>query len=282
VLRVRPDPVLAAKETIVQREIARQGYPAPAVRLAGGADAGLGGAFMLMDRAPGASPLAGLDGIAALRQLPALARGLPDLLGQVTAALHALDPTPLQSALIDEGVVAPADAPTFLAFLIEATDRLDRADLSTAARWLATHPPPLGRQVIGHGDLHPFNLLVEGGHWTLLDWSTALVADPAYDLAFTTLLLRHPPLAAPRCSARSSGWPALASHVGSSPPTDVPVASCPNNRFSTGIRACTPSAYSSNEKVGDTTQPGPTAPPIHGRPSPQSPPPFSATPLPPP
>jgi len=49
-----------------------------------------------------------------------------------------------------------------------------------------------------HGDLHPFNLLVsDKDHWTLLDWTAAVIAEPAYDLAFTTLLLRYPPLAAP-------------------------------------------------------------------------------------
>jgi aminoglycoside phosphotransferase (APT) family kinase protein len=94
-------------------------------------------------------------------------------------------------------VVAPSNAGAFLNWLIDATDRLGRTDLSEAARWLDAHPPLGGRLVIGHGDLHPFNLLVDGERWTLLDWSTALVADPAYDLAFTTLMLRHPPLVAP-------------------------------------------------------------------------------------
>jgi aminoglycoside phosphotransferase (APT) family kinase protein len=197
VLRVMPDPALAAKETVFQREIARQGFPAPAVRLSGGADAGVGGAFILMDQAPGAPALAGLDGIAALRRLPVLARHLPATLGHVTAALHALDPAPLQSALTDAGVAVPSDAPAFLASLTESADQLGRTDLRAAALWLAGHPPPSPRRVIAHGDLHPFNLLVDGERWTLLDWTSALIADPAYDLTFTTLMLRHPPLTAP-------------------------------------------------------------------------------------
>ncbi len=197
VLRVMPDPALAAKETVIQREITRQGFPAPAVRLCGGAGAGFGGAFMLMDRAPGAPALAGLDGIAALRRLPALARRLPAILGLVSAALHALDPDPLRIALADTGVTAPSDAPAFLAALTEAADRIGRADLRAAALWLAGHPPPSSRHVIAHGDLHPFNIVIDGDDWTLLDWTTALIADPAYDLAFTTLMLRHPPLTAP-------------------------------------------------------------------------------------
>jgi len=197
VLRVMPDAALAAKETVFQREIGRQGFPVPAVRLAGGAGAGVGGAFLLMDYAPGAPLLAGLDGIAALRRLPVLVRQLPALLGRVTAGLHTLDPAPLRAALADAGVVASSDAPAFLATLAESAGRLGRTDLSAAARWLAGHLPAAGRAVIGHGDIHPFNLLTQGERWTLLDWTSALIADPAYDLAFTTLMLRHPPLAAP-------------------------------------------------------------------------------------
>jgi aminoglycoside phosphotransferase (APT) family kinase protein len=51
--------------------------------------------------------------------------------------------------------------------------------------------------VICHGDLHPFNLLVDGKRWTIIDWSTAVVTDPHYDLGFTTLMLANPPLVGP-------------------------------------------------------------------------------------
>ena len=197
VLRVMPDPAIAAKEVVFQREIARMGFPVPAIRLTGGVDCGLGGAFLLMDHAPGRPPLAGLDGLAAFRRLPSLARHLPDLLGRVTAALHDLDPAPVRAAVVDADVAAPCDATAFLSLLAESADQLERGDLHEAAVWLTRNPPRTERPVIGHGDLHPFNLLVDGKRWTLLDWSTALVADPAYDLAFTTLMLRHPPLLAP-------------------------------------------------------------------------------------
>jgi len=197
VLRVMPNAAMAAKETVFQREIARQGFPVPPIRLAGGADSGAGGPFLLMDRAPGRMPLVGLGGLEALRRLPSLARRLPDLLAEVTAALHALDPAPLRSALAVSSDEGPSDPGAFLAGLTEIAGQCGRDDLRSAAQWLAAHPPATGREVIAHGDLHPFNLLVDGDRWTLLDWTTALIADPAYDLAFTTLILRHPPLAAP-------------------------------------------------------------------------------------
>ena len=60
VARVTPDPALAAKETAIQTEVARQGYPTLVVHLAGGPDDGLGRAYMVMDRANGAPLLAGL------------------------------------------------------------------------------------------------------------------------------------------------------------------------------------------------------------------------------
>ena len=51
--------------------------------------------------------------------------------------------------------------------------------------------------VICHGDLHPFNLLADGDRVTALDWSTALLAPRACDVAFTSLLLGEPPLRVP-------------------------------------------------------------------------------------
>ena len=83
---------------------------------------------------------------------------------------------------------------------------LDRVHLARAANSLAsvTNVAP----VICHGDLHPFNLLVDHDRWTLIDWSTAVVTDRHYDLAFTTMMLANPPLGGPtpvRTLARAIG-----------------------------------------------------------------------------
>ena len=85
-------------------------------------------------------------------------------------------------------------------------DNIGRRDLARTAEHLAatTHET----RVICHGDLHPFNLLVDGDRWTLIDWSTAVLADPHYDLAFTTLMLANPPLGGPaplRAATRAIG-----------------------------------------------------------------------------
>ena len=72
-----------------------------------------------------------------------------------------------------------------------------RHDLVDVVDTLARHTPTQGDDVVCHGDLHPFNLLLDGDRISVLDWTAALVAPPAYDVALTRLLLRYPPLAAP-------------------------------------------------------------------------------------
>jgi aminoglycoside phosphotransferase (APT) family kinase protein len=198
VARVMPDPDTAAKETAIQAEVAAQGFPTPVVHLSGGPGDGLGRAFMVMDRAHGASLLGGLDGIGAIKALPRLARRLPDTLARTMAALHRIDPTPVQAHLRAAGVEAHGMA-ELVAGLEATATRLGRDDLATAARWLAHHRPASAPEVVCHGDLHPFNVLVDDdGTVTVLDWSAAIVAAAAYDVAFTSVVLAEPPLAVPR------------------------------------------------------------------------------------
>ena len=87
---------------------------------------------------------------------------------------------------------------TFLEHFEAGADVLGRSDLVAAVRSLAEHRPREGATVICHGDLHPFNLLVDDdGEVTVIDWTAAIRAEPAYDVAFTSLLLANPPLDAP-------------------------------------------------------------------------------------
>jgi aminoglycoside phosphotransferase (APT) family kinase protein len=197
VLRVVPHPEMGAKESAVQAALAGAGAPTPAVHLTGPAGGPLGDAWTVMDLAPGDPLLAGLDGAAALRQLPRILARLPAQLADTMAAVHAVDPAPVVQR-------ARAVAPTVALSLDElwphvraGADLTGRHDLADALDALAAHPPPRGETVLCHGDLHPFNLLVDGDRITVLDWTGALVAPPAYDVALTRLLLRYPPLATP-------------------------------------------------------------------------------------
>lgn len=196
VARLMPDPGSARKETIVQRAVAAAGFPTPLVRVAGGPDDGLGRAYMVMDRAAGWQPLSLLDsGLTPAIMLRVL-RQVPELLATSMARLHALDPDLVRGELERVGEV-PVTVPGLLATLVRFADERGRPDLAEAGRWLADHPPRPAPEVICHGDLHPLNLLADGGRVTVLDWSSALLAPPAYDVGFTSLLLSDPPLLVP-------------------------------------------------------------------------------------
>ena len=199
VVRIAPDAAMGNKELAVQRTVAQQGFPTPQVHLAGPPDDELGGTWSVMDFAHGSSPLSDLDGLGALRRAPGLLRRLPRLLATAMSGLHALDAAPATAAI---GEAAPSVAWRVEDLLehFEATaTTLGRADLQGAVRTLAASRPSQDRAVICHGDLHPFNLLVDAqGRTTVLDWTGAILAAPAYDVAFTVLLLANPPLDAPR------------------------------------------------------------------------------------
>ena len=92
VFRIAPDAAMGAKELAVQQAVAELGFPTPRVRLTRPVDDELGGAWSIMDFAPGTPPLGDLNGIAALRSAPALFTRVPGQLADPMAALHTLDP----------------------------------------------------------------------------------------------------------------------------------------------------------------------------------------------
>ena len=189
VARVMPEPEIAARETAVQAHLARSGYPTPAVHLAAPPSPELGLGWMLMDHAPGQPLLAGLSGPGAIVRLPKIARALPDQLARHAAALHRIDTTPLSETMA---------ATDLLTRIGDQAATINRADLASVTRHLQHNHPSDGPIAICHGDLHPFNILTHQTGDTILDWSAAQLANPAYDIAFTQLLLKHPPLPAPR------------------------------------------------------------------------------------
>lgn len=197
VARVMPDAAIAAKETAFQIETAAQGYETPRVLAAGDPADGLGRAFLVMDHVDGRPLLADLAGGAGVFvKLPSLARRLPVTLGRVLADLHRLDAGPVRRRLDHEGAAAGVDEA--LESLTAGAAALGRDDLADAGRWLATHAPSPAPVVVCHGDMHPFNVLVDdSGAVTVLDWSAGLMAPAAYDLAFTSLVLSVPPLQVP-------------------------------------------------------------------------------------
>lgn len=194
VLRVAPDATMAAKETAVQRVLADAGYPTPAVRLAGPATDGLGGAWVVMDLATGTSPLDGLDGAAALLRAPGLYRDLPRILATSMARLHAVDAEPVSDAVATEAPAAAWSVGALLGHFEAGATALANTELLRSVRVVADRRPSEGATVVCHGDLHPFNILADGERITVLDWTASIRAEPAYDVAFTSFLIAHPPL----------------------------------------------------------------------------------------
>ena len=128
--------------------------------------------------------------------MPRLLSQIPDLLATSMARLHALD-SGLVRGELEQLRDMPVTVDGLLAALVRFASAFGRTDLADAGRWLADHSPGPTPDVICHGDLHPFNLLADGDRVTVLDWSTALLAPRAHDVAFTSLQLREPALRVP-------------------------------------------------------------------------------------
>ena len=80
---------------------------------------------------------------------------------------------------------------------------LGRADLAGAATRLFDRQPPASELVVCHGDLHPFNVMIDKTkRIRLLDWSAALLAPRGYDVGFTSLMIANPPVALPAAARR--------------------------------------------------------------------------------
>jgi aminoglycoside phosphotransferase (APT) family kinase protein len=196
VVRVVPDVLMGAKELAVQAAAADAGIRTPRVHLTGDAGGPLGGAWAVMDFAPGRQLLGGLDGAAAIRQLPALLRLLPRQLADAMTAIHRIDPDPVVARVRAAAPGAAVGLDDLWPHLRAASESLP--EIRSALQQLHDTQPPADRLVVCHGDLHPFNLLVDdAGAVTVLDWTAAAVAPAAYDVAATWLLLRYPPLEAP-------------------------------------------------------------------------------------
>jgi len=175
VLRLDRDDGLAARMHAIQRVVAAAGIAAPPLLRTGDSASGFGQPFAIMPLMQGRDPLA--DGAV---------RHIPQILAATAAALHAIDPEPVRTALHAAGLdVRRCNLGGVLAELVTSP----RRDIADAARRLADRFParPL---VVCHGDLHGYNLLLEAGQVTaVLDWELALLAPREYDIARTELAL---------------------------------------------------------------------------------------------
>jgi aminoglycoside phosphotransferase (APT) family kinase protein len=153
---------------------------------------------MVMEHADGVPLLAGLDDVRGVLGAPRRLWRMPDVLASVMAALHTVDPVPIRARLASVDGAATT-VPEMLDMLRSSSVRIARPDLAQVAQWLIDHPCAPAPDVVCHGDLHPFNVLSdERGQVTLLDWSAAMLAPRAYDVAFTSFMLADAPVEVPR------------------------------------------------------------------------------------
>ncbi len=197
VLRVMPDRSRATRESIVQRAVAAGGFPTPAVLL-DGYDDSLGGAFMVMPFAEGKSPLSGL-GPGSLFRARRLLRRLPVQLAEVAVRLHRVDPAPVAAALASGGFSPSGDGVEPRLAMIRTASETQGRGFDRLVDWFSDHRPDQPRLVVCHGDIHPFNLLVErGGRLTVLDWTNGDLMPREYDIGFSAGLLRCAPFSVPK------------------------------------------------------------------------------------
>ncbi len=189
------DPARVLRERVTQNTLAGLGYPAPRVLLASPDPALLGGAWLIMERLAG-KPL-----------LQARHLNLSRVLVDTQLRLHALDAEALLRAMDEEGrdsraAGGPAisrEMITIEGHLAQLEARIARGSLDglrPAMAWLVERrPPEQSRRVICHGDFHPHNILYSESSVTgVIDWPNVVVAEPAYDVATTRIILRYAPV----------------------------------------------------------------------------------------
>ena len=118
---------------------------------------------------------------------------MPRLLAETATALHRIEPPAELTALLD------IDFTRYRKELREALDRPGMEGLLGGLDWLdANFPAGIPSRLV-HLDLHPGNVMVEGGRVSgVIDWANAALGDPAADVAVTRVTTLLGPLDAPR------------------------------------------------------------------------------------
>jgi len=169
-------------------------FPAPRVILASTDCEPLAAPFLIMERLRGVNMWDDILGPSG--KLSRLFR-LTQTLAEVQARLHALDARVYRDSL--EGAGLDPDDFTLAGEVRSISARIERAGLvglRRGAEWLLTNVPEQdGRVAICHGDFHPLNVVMDAGTFSgVVDWSQAIVAEPAYDVACTSVILRFGPV----------------------------------------------------------------------------------------
>ena len=169
----------AMRESIVQNVISATNYPAPRVFLTCQDKSVLGGEFNIMEKMPG-KPM-----------IESPSETIPEILGMSHAALHRIDPAPLERALEEEGIAQRRLSLEGVFDWIRRRISSQGYDwLKPGLTWLEENRPETGLRAICHGDFHPLNILMREGKVTgVLDWSGFRITDPVLDVGATKIVL---------------------------------------------------------------------------------------------
>lgn len=204
VVRIAPDSDLAAWENTIQIGVAKQGYQTPQIYASDSAKNGHR-AWCVMDFADGHPLLTGINVVRVFATLPRFAVTLSDTLAKAAADLHRLEIGPIEFDL-DRLGFHPSGTDNLIDEYMTRIHELPDRSLRLAVENLAATRPDKRTRVICHGDLHPFNVLISDTSYVVLDWTTARIAEPEFDLAYTYILLANPPLDAPRSLRPAINW----------------------------------------------------------------------------
>ena len=208
--RAGADPARVKLETVVQNTLAEMGFPAPRVMVTESDPGILGGPFMVMNRLSGQTLAHGIEGLGAgtslvgqlqlLFNLPALLARIIDQWVAMQIRLHQLPAETLLRAVTAAGI--DAEAITFegqLARLRTIVERSDLIGLKPGLAWLDDHRPAQAQETaICHGDFHPLNILADKNQPTgVIDWTNAVIAEPAMDMGSAIANMTAVPLPLP-------------------------------------------------------------------------------------
>ena len=177
-------------EAAAHRAVTGQGLAAPKVFFIGEQLDGVGGSFLIMERAGGRSAVEILS--------PYMLARLPALLAETRAALHRLDGCHLLTAAEAAGLHRQSVMLDLSAETRERRTAREFPSLAAVGEWLDRNCPDTSTSTINHGDLHPFNLMIDRGRVSsVLDWTRAVVAPPEYDLAANRIIVHYGPVVGP-------------------------------------------------------------------------------------
>lgn len=180
----------ARLEAAAHQAVTEQGLAAPKVFLVGDELEGVGGSFLIMERAGGRSAVELIH--------PSLLARLPALLAETMVALHRLDAGFLLAAAEAAGLDRLSVMLDFSAETRERRGAREFPSLEALGAWLDRHRPDARSAAINHGDLHPFNLMIDRGRVSsVLDWTRAVIAPPEYDIAANRIIVHYGPVVGP-------------------------------------------------------------------------------------